>query len=257
MSATPEGPMGRRPRFSLERLIQLLEKSPNVCDQRKAADLQKLVDLTKGPWSGRVALLGAECGQQWNLNVVLQMEVPGLAWQGQPVPQTTWMALLTVPHSYPMEMPVVRFVGGVPYCSHVIHREFLPDEGRLPPELRQFVEAVRAGRDGACCYMRHSQWSPAPTHDLGLVVWQVARIVSGTRLFGERGSLNNHARDYYQRLKDEGRLPLGPGLAAPWTRGQGGQSGEDATSGQEDASGQAVIPDIDDDDDAIEWFSEA
>jgi hypothetical protein len=110
--------------------------------------------------------------------------------------------------------------------------------------LRQFVEAVRAGRDGACCYLRPDQWSPLTTHDLAVVVWQVSRILSGTRLYGERGSLNHHACDHYQRLQEEGRLPLGPALPLPWGNG--------ACDGTRRVPGDGE----DGDEEAIEWISQ-
>jgi len=233
----------RQPRlFPLEKVVNRLRESPNVCDQRKARDLEKLLALAEGPWAGRFVPLGADCGGNRSLQVVAQLDVPGLAWRGQPEPHQNWTMVIAVPHNYPMVQPEVRFAGVVPYCPHVVHREFLPDEKGLPPELRQFVEAVRAGRDGSCCYLRNSDWSPLATHDLATAVcFQVSRILCGARLFGERGSLNNHARDYYQRLEDEGRLPLGPALPVPW-----GTAAAEATS---HAAGG------DDEEDAIEWIS--
>lgn len=236
----------RPPRlFPLEKVIDLLRESPNVCDKRKARDLGKLIALAGGEWAGRFVPLGADCGAERSLQVMAQLDVSGLAWRGQPEPYRNWTMAIAVPHNYPMVQPEVRFAGVVPYCSHVIHREFLPDEKGLPPELRQFVEAVRAGRDGSCCYLRYSQWSPLATHDLATaVVWQVSRILCGARLFGERGSLNNHARDYYQRLKDEERLPLGPPLPIPRR-----------DTGASETTSQAAVGGGDDDEDAIEWFS--
>ena len=249
MSAAPETVVRGPCIVPVHRVIDRLRESPNVCDQRKSRDLGKLRALAEGPWAGRVVLLGVDCGRQWSLDLVLQLDVAGLVWRGRPEPHRKWTALVAVPHNYPMAMPAVRFVGGVvPYCSHVIHREFLPDEGGLPVELRRFVEAVRAGRDGACCYLRNAQWSPLTTHDLAMVVWQVGRILTGTRLFGEQGSLNNHARDHYQRLQEEGHLPLGPGLPAPWASAAGGQSGPD---------GPDLTGELDDEDDAIEWVHES
>ena len=249
MSATPETVVRGPCIVPVHRVIDRLCKSPNVCDQRKSRDIGKLQALAEGPWSGRVALLGVDCGRQWSLDLVLQLDVAGLVWRGRPEPHRKWTVLVAVPHNYPMAMPGARFVGGVvPYCSHVIHREFLPDEGGLPAELRQFVEAVRAGRDGACCYLRNAQWSPLTTHDLAMVVWQVGRILTGTRLFGEQGSLNNHARDYYQRLQEEGQLPLGPGLPTPWASSADGQSGPD---------GPDLTGELDDEGDAIKWTDES
>lgn len=227
------------------RVIERLLESPSVCDQRKSGDLQTLKELAEGPWSGRLVLLGVDCGRQRSMDVVVQLDVPGLVWRGRPEPHRNWTMILAVPHNYPLALPDVRFAGpAVPYCSHVIHREFLPDENGLPPELRQFVEAVRAGRDGACCYLRHSQWSPLTTHNLAMVVWQVSRILSGTRLFGERGSLNRHANDHYQQLKDTDKLPLGPALPVPFSDLVDGQP----NYSEEDAGGE--------EEEAIEWTSE-
>jgi len=234
----------RQPRIlPLDQVVARLGASPNVCDQRKARDIHMLNTLAEGHWSGRLAPLGADCGRQRSLDVAVQLDVPGLVWRGQPEPHRSWTMVVAVPHNYPMVQPEVRFAGVIPYCSHVIHREFLPDEAGLPLELRQFIEAVRAGRDGACCYLRHAQWSPLTTHDLAVVIWQVSRILSGARLFGEQGSLNNHARDYYQRLDGEGRLPLGPALPVPSNGATANKSGRDPRSGD------------DDDEDDIEWIS--
>ena len=249
MSVAPETAVRGPCVVPVHRVVERLCESPNVCDQRKSRDVGRLQALADGPWSDRVVLVGIDCGRQWSLDLVVQLDVAGLAWRGRAEPHRPWTMLVAVPHNYPMAMPAVRFVGGVvPYCPHVIHREFLPDEARLPVELRQFVEAVRAGRDGACCYLRGAQWSPLTTHDLAMVVWQVGRILTGTRLFGEQGSLNNHARDHYQRLQDEGRLPLGPGLPAPWSASDGGRTGPD---------GSNPAGELDDVDDAIAWTHES
>ncbi|OHB85855.1 MAG: hypothetical protein A2V98_22235 [Planctomycetes bacterium RBG_16_64_12] len=236
----------RQPRIiPLEQVVDRLRESPNVCDQRKARDIHKLKALAEGLWSGRLVPVGADCGRQRSLDVIVQLDMPGLVWRGQPEPHRNWTMMIAVPHNYPTVQPEVRFVGrDIPYCSHVIHREFLPDEKGLPLELRQFVEAVRAGRDGECCYLRYKQWSPLTTHDLArAVTWQVSRILTGAKLFGERGSLNNHARDYYQRLHEEKRLPLGPALPMPLGEAVGDPSSADPKAG-------------DDDEDAIEWISQ-
>jgi hypothetical protein len=245
MGNTVETASGRPRVVPLGRVIDRLRESPNVSDQRKARDIGKLEKLAQGPWSGRLVLIGADCGRRWSLELVMQLDAASLVWRGRPEPHHQWTLLLGVPHNYPMVQPDVQFVGNLPpYCSHVIHRQFLPDETGLPLELRQFVEAVRAGRDGACCYLRADQWSPLTTHDLAMVIWQVSRILTGARLFGERGSLNNHARDYYQRLQEEGRLPLGPALPVPWDGAGEAPGRPDVAVGSEG------------DEEAIEWISQ-
>ena len=245
MGSTIETATRRPSVLPLDRVVGSLGQSPNVCDHRKSRDIRKLEELAQGLWSGRLLLGGADCGRKWGLDLVMQLDVASLVWRGRAEPHHRWTMILGVPHTYPMAQPEVQFVGGpTPYCSHVIHREFLPDEKGLPLELRQFVESVRAGRDGACCYLRPDQWSPLTTHDLALVIWQVSRILTGTRLFGERGSLNHHACDHYQRLQEEGRLPLGPALPVPWAGAAGDPLPSQPVDGEEGAE------------EAIEWISQ-
>jgi hypothetical protein len=77
-----------------------------------------------------------------------------------------------------------------------------------------FLDAMRQGQNGWTCYA--ASWSPLATHDLVLLVWQIARILGG-RVFAEKFSLNNGARDVYLRLAAEQRLPLGAPLPLPCT----------------------------------------
>jgi hypothetical protein len=129
---------------------------------------------------------------------------------GQVQSHADWDLQIYVPMHYPYSKPEVKFQGSaIPFNPHVLHKESCIDEELLPPELLEFLEAMRNGQQGWMCYS--AAWSPLATHDLTLLLWQVSRILGG-RVFGEKYSLNNLARDYFLRLGQEGRLPLGPPL---------------------------------------------
>jgi hypothetical protein len=68
------------------------------------------------------------------------------------------------------------------------------------------------------------------------LLWQISRVLGG-RVFGERFSLNNAARDHYLRLARDGQLPLGEPLPLP----RAGQNLDE------------LELEFEQDDDAVEW----
>jgi hypothetical protein len=199
----------------MDPVIRRLMESKNVCDQRKARDLRVLQELSRGAWAGRLAPLGVVVRpESGSFVVIVRLAANGLVWRdGAPQPNSVWALALEVPTNYPMAMPGCAFAGEIAYNPHVTHRDFVPDPAGLPAALQQFVRMLRdGGRDGVCCYARHSEWRPDLEHDLARIILQVSRILTGAHVWGEHGSLNNHARDYYLRLGTEGKLPLGPAL---------------------------------------------
>ena len=204
------------PTMTVESVIQRLVASPNVCDQRKGRDIGMLQELGQRAWAGRLAPMGIHPGPGGrSFFVVGRLRTAGLAWRnGEPQQNSIWTMALEVQASYPLVMPGCVFVGQEnPYNPHVTHRSFIPDAAGLPPVLQQYLRTLReGGRDGVCCYARSTEWKSDASHHLALIVWQCSRILCGARLWGERGSLNNDARDYYLRLGREGKLPLGPAL---------------------------------------------
>ena len=197
-------------------VIRRLMESKNVCDQRKARDLRTLQDLSRGAWAGRLAVLGVLVRpESGSFVVIVRLHANGLVWRDEaPQPNAVWALALEVPTNYPMAMPGCAFIGEVPYNPHFTHKAFMPDPAGLPAPMQQFLRTLRdRGTDGVCCYARHSEWKPDLEHDLARVILQASRILTGAHLWGEHGSLNNHARDYYLRLGSEGKLPLGPALS--------------------------------------------
>jgi len=197
---------------SLLQIVQRLLPSKNVCDQRKARDLEVLQQAVNGIWAGRCIVDGVGAGNRGTIYIAIRLQnVPGLILcNSQPQPHSDWDLHIYVPIHYPYSKPEVRFQGStIPFNPHVLHKESRIDEETLPRELLEYLEAIRKGQEGWMCYA--AAWSPLATHDLTLLVWQVSRILGG-RVFGEIFSLNNFARDYYLQLGQEGRLPLGPPL---------------------------------------------
>lgn len=215
MSGLADPVVGRE--IPIHQAAQRLIESENVCDQRKGRDLHRLSQLsTSGPWSEWFA---ADCvvplGRQRTLTLLGRLRTASLVWARRPQPHDDWTLMIAMPPYYPLAMPQLRFVGQVPYNPHVLHRDHLPSEGDVPSELRRFVAQLREGYDGGCCFLDTTQWKATPQFDLALVVWQTSLILTGARIHGERGALNNHARDHYLRLAEQGALPLGPALPAP------------------------------------------
>lgn len=217
MCAKPFDNVSAQP-ISIDSLAARLMASPNVCDQRKGRDLARLQQLSTGVWRGSFTLqAAAPLGEHRVIALAGRLGVQSLAWNGQePYPHDRWTVLIGLEHHYPLAMPQVRFVGEpIPYNPHVMHRDHVPDEATIPAELRHFLVQLREGYDGGCCYMASAQWETSPEFDLAMVLWQVSRILTGVRIHGEQAALNNHARDSYLRLADQGRLPLGPALPVP------------------------------------------
>jgi hypothetical protein len=110
-------------------------------------------------------------------------------------------------------MPGFQFLPpAIPFNSHVIHKDHLPEQASLLPELQALI---RSGRHGGCCWMASDQWQPTIDMSLALAVWTVSRILTGDKMHGEAASLNRTARDAMLRLREEGKLPLGPALPCP------------------------------------------
>jgi len=199
----------------LEEVTRRLARSKNACDMRKSRDLNRIIELSTGPWAGRVEVLCALAGQGRSLSIVTELAADGLAWDGKPEANGMWTVLLTMGNVYPLSQPTAQFAGRIPFNPHVAHAAFLPDDRGLPPELRPFIAAMRTGSDGQCCFVRQNQWSADSDHDLAIVLWQVSRIVTGSAFYGERAALNRQAADHYVQLSKAGRLPFGPALPAP------------------------------------------
>jgi hypothetical protein len=199
-------------RMRIEQVLDRLGGASSVWDQRKGRDIGLLLAETRGAWAGRVSLAGAFGGPQNLLFLAIHLVVDGLIWTGsRPAPNSRWALVMGLPDNYPLFRPVVRFTGTVPYCPHVAHAAFPPDEADLPPELRRYAELLRQGQDGGCCYCLASEWTGDTAHDLVLVLNQVARMVCGARFHGEGdGALNAHAAEHFVRHAEH--FPLGPAL---------------------------------------------
>jgi hypothetical protein len=214
--------------------------SDNPSDRRKGRDLGQLAVLDRGVWSDRFALLGARPGSRRSLDVLVAVRAAGLIWNGAVEDCDTFQFLLGIANNYPMAAPAVVFANGpMPYHPNVLHRDFRPDVRGLPAELQQLVNDERAG---ACCYSMQADWTPDLDRSLATVVRHVSRLLVGAKLRGEEYALNTHARDHYLKLKDQGRLPLGPALPLPDVTGN-----LSALAGSEDET----------DEDAVEWIEES
>jgi hypothetical protein len=210
MSETTVQPQPRQ--MTIGDVLGRLGEASSVWDRRKRRDIELLLEETRGSWAGRVTLAGAFAGPQNMLFLAVPLVVDGLAWTGsKPARNNQWLAIMGLPHDYPLFRPVVRFTGTVPYCPHVAHAAFPPDEAGLPPELRRYAELLRQGQDGGCCYCLAHEWTADTAHDLRLVLSQVARMVCGARFHGEgEGALNTHAAEHFVRHAEQ--FPLGPAL---------------------------------------------
>jgi len=201
-----------QPGATTEAIIERLTASENVCDNRRGADLQELLTLSRGPWRERFEILRFASMEEGALAVVCRLSVTGLVCRdGQPVRHGAFVCALGIPNSYPLAPPTVQFLGTIPWCGHVVHKDFLPEVSQLPPFLQEYL---RQGH-GRCCYVRSSQWR-ADVGTLAIALWQVSRLVSFDKTRGEVASLNPMARDYARRLaEDGGSVPLGPPLPYP------------------------------------------
>jgi len=227
-----------------EAVIRPLMESDNPSDRRKGRDLMQLVALEEGAWSQRMALLGARPGYRRSLDVLVAIRAAGLIWVGSPEDCDTFQMMLGISNNYPMAAPAVMFVSGpTPYHPNVLHRDFRPDTRGLPAELQQLVNDER---EGACCYAMASEWTPDLDHSLATVVRHVSRLLVGAKLRGEEYALNTHARDHYLKLKQEGRLSLGPALPLPDVPGD--------LAALLDSANQA---DSEADEEAVEWIEES
>jgi hypothetical protein len=198
--------------LSLQAVIESCLASANACDQRKGHDLSHLLAMQTGLWSGRFVVEGLFGLPSLALAVLCRLRVNGLVWEdGGPRPHEVFRLVLLISHNYPLLVPGARFVDEVPYCPHVVHGSFLPDTAGIPSELQTYI---RMGQ-GNCCFLRTAQWSSDLSCNLALVVWQISRILTFDKVFGEAGSLNASARDFAIRLRETGTAPLGSPLPHP------------------------------------------
>jgi len=196
-----------------EDVIRQLLASDSVCDLRKGNDLARLHTLSQGPWAGRFAFLGFGGNPDGSFTMLCRVHTTGLVWQGEALPHDVFTFAAVISRYYPLSLPRIKFADPVPYCPHVVHKEFLPPMAHVPTE---FQEYVRKGGHGNCCYLRASQWSSdSATHNLAVVAWQVSRVLTLGKAFGEAQSLNPAARDHARRLAEDHRLPLGDSLPYP------------------------------------------
>lgn len=196
----------------IQKIVQQLLASENVCDQRKGRDLQQLLQLSHGLWRSRFEILGVRTTSDRSLVILCRLQVVGLIWSGDnPVKYNTFICAVGIPNNYPLSKPWIKFLGQIPWCCHVVHQDFVPDTKGLPANLQEYL---RQGA-GNCCYTRTSQWTPSLT--LAVVIWQVSRLLTFSKVWGEAGSLNLAARDYALRSAKEGKiqLPLGEPLTYP------------------------------------------
>ena len=161
----------------LESMGRQLTGGANVIDRRKGRDLQNLLELQKGPWRDRCVVTDIVAAPRRQLLLTVQLNVNGLAYCDEPYPHGDWKLAVVVGQHYPLEMPNIRFLEPTPYNPHVLDTRFLPDEASLPPELRPYVEDLRAGT-GGCCFLESAQWTAALSHDLAFVIWQASRILT-------------------------------------------------------------------------------
>jgi len=199
----------------LDVLSNKLLASPRPCDQRQGRDIRRLLDLSGTLWAGRVEPLCASPVEGRKYAVLMHLNTPGLVWQEQPVIHDRWTLVLVLTSNYPMAIAQARFAQVIPYCPHVCQRRFAPTEAECPPELREFITALRQGAEGYCCYARQEQWSPDAAHDLALVVWQISRLLCGAAFHGELGTLNRHALACYIDLARQNKLPIGTAETPP------------------------------------------
>ncbi len=202
----------RKHKTGIEKIIERLLASENVCDNRKGNDLNELLILSHKRWRDMFHILRVGSTPEGALAVVCRLQATGLIWSGgQAVRHDSFHCVVGITNSYPLSMPSVQFLEPVPWCGHVVHKDFLPEVSTLSA---QWHEYLRQGH-GRCCYLRSSQWSPA-TGTLAIVLWQVSRLVTLSKEWAESVSLNPAARDYALRLiREDGRLPLGESLPYP------------------------------------------
>ncbi len=210
--------------MTIETVIERCRGSKNVCDIRKAHDLEHVRELATGLWKDRLIVEGLFGTPDLSLAIICRLRVMGLIWNaGRAVPRDSFRLLLLMPHNYPLSIPRVQFVTEIPFCPHVVHASFLPPVAGLPADLQTYL---RMGQ-GQCCFVRAGQWSRDPDCDSATVLWQVSRILCLDVMFGEKGSLNASARETAIRMRDEGKTPLGLPLPLP---------------GRSEVAGQGVLP---------------
>lgn len=210
----------RRPRppvfWSMKRIIALAERSGDPKQQRVATEIANLHALSRGSWRGRVEIVDFAGGEDRSLIMVTRLWAAGSVWRDGTVEvrDADWLLAVGLSPTFPLVMPTVQFLRPLPFNPHVVDRQFLPEPARLSSELQQWLRSE--GHGGQMCYLASSQWSPdIETHNLTLVFWQASRVLTLARVHGESVSLNQPARDWCLRMRDEGRLPLGPALPIP------------------------------------------
>lgn len=203
---------------TVEEICRRLESSGDLCQQAQGHDLRMLLTMTQGCWRDRVKILGIAPGENGALGVLFELnELEGLVYDGHTVASNDcWQGVILVPPSYPYHMPLVRFVGAIPYSPHVLHDKVEVDQRNLTPDMRSFYRAVQRQEAGATCFLSSASWTPLRgQHNLCLVLWLVSGIVCASRFRGESNSLNSRAFAHFHSLAQEGRLPLGPALSYP------------------------------------------
>jgi hypothetical protein len=182
--------VARNPGPEIEDVIGRLLASTNACDNRKGIDLRELLTLSRGRWRNRLEILQLGSTPERALVTVCRLQLAGLGWSdGQPTRQDSFVCAVSIPSCYPLSLPGAQFLGAIPWCGHVVHKDFLPEESRLPSHLQEYL---RLGH-GKCCYMRSSQWMPDAC-TLAIVLWQVSRLVTLEKSYGEPASLNPTGR---------------------------------------------------------------
>lgn len=196
----------------VQQVRDVLAESSNPRDSREGTEID-LLEPCPDEWRGRFALRGGTSARG-GLGLLMDLVADGAIWTPNgPSPHRDWQMLIIFPDHYPISQASVLFVDPVPFQTNTCHRDCLPDAARLDPEYHEFV---RRGH-GSCCYMSRSDWSTDfTTHNLALVVWQLSRLITYSTFRGEgRATLNSKAFDHAMRLRDQGRLPLGPPLPFP------------------------------------------
>ena len=177
----------------------------------------RLAGLTSdgGPWVGQCRVLRLQAMDDGGLGIYVELRVPGLVWDGQqPLRHDEGFTLvLIVPSHYPHVKPDVRLLQPVAFAPHVLHPSCSIQEADLPQELLEYVERLRQHEAGCCCYIRSHAWLATVDYDLALCLYLVSGVITGARRWGERGTLNPLALEWFDR--ERVRLPLGDPLPFP------------------------------------------
>jgi len=221
MNRTTEGAQRGVTRLPVPVAADKLCESDNPIDQRKGRDLRRVLELSQGVWKGLVTPLEVLPGAEGAIALLANIKCAGLYYNGyEPIAHDLWTCAAILGSRYPLSMPLLQFVGRIPYAAHVINADFPPprNERELPEELARYLRAIREGQqNGATCFCTHESWDPCSLEfDIARALYQASRILSGRAFHAEAGALNRSARDWFLMLaeKPDG-LPLGPCLPFP------------------------------------------